>query len=194
LGAGRHTEEERRILREQAERRAQARYEREEEINKRFRRSPLFVATFCLRVFFLLFFCFIFFFEGGPVSYSEETVVFAEKGVYLSTGAGIKVMKLDVVTDVAFYSLHFESGVPPALAKGDHILIGRNIFNKPSRLNKATWKNSHAIALNWPLYIMAVLITIISLSFNDNTDRITEKVIWVAWTIDIIALLCYFVW
>lgn len=188
----RYSDEERELYRK----RVDEAFARKEEIarkkNRLYRRTPFFITTLSLRLAYLLFFIIIFFFHGGPLKWKAEVVEQWSSGEYLS-GIGVKVMQSEVKTNKAVYKMHFERESPRRLQKGDTVFIGRNILKKPCQMDRRAWEGPYDLALNWPLYIIVGVFTLISLSFNEHDDKHTVVVIWVAWTVNLIAFACYII-
>jgi hypothetical protein len=159
--------------------------------NRFYRRSLIYISTLVLRIIFLTFFTWIYFYQGGSGKISDEVVVTRESGIYLQS-RNMKVAKLCFTTNIDSYEAHFEWTGMPNVSPGDTIQIEHNIFGKATFLTARGWNGKYELSLNWILYFIIGMLTIVSFSFNDGLDPFTDKILWVAWTIDLFAFTYYF--
>ncbi len=159
--------------------------------NRFYRRSLIYVSTVLVRIVFFVFFAWIYFYQGGSGRISNEVVKSQESGIYLQS-RNIKVTKLLFTTNVDSYEAHFEWISSPFISPGDTLQIEHNIFGKPTFFTSKNWNTKYEFSLSWILYFTIGVFTAISFSFNDGLDRFTDKILWIAWTIDLFAFAHYF--
>jgi hypothetical protein len=159
--------------------------------NRFYRRSLIYISTTTLRILFLLFFAWIYFFQGGSFGFSKEIVLSKSEDIY-QTQKHITVRKLSLETDVDSYESHFNNTLIPSIYVGDTILIERNLLNKPTFFTHRDWTTKYEIAQNWILYTLIGMLTVISLAFNDGLDPMTDKILWLAWVFNLFAFAHYF--
>lgn len=158
--------------------------------NRIYHRTPIYIASLTLRILFLLFFSWIFFWQGGSGTVTKEVVLVARAGIYLS-GKGIKVTKINFETPTGSYEAHFEWIEMPDLISGDTVNIEHNVFGKPTFFSKKG-ESKYKLALNWTLYTCIGLLTLISFKFNDGRDSFNYKFLWMIWVANLFAFGHYF--
>jgi|GEM_PF-1786626 len=167
--------------------------------NRKYRKTPLYVLARALRLLSMLFFLCVLLFNEKSGSYREERVLENDSEVYYkrvtgrySSGEKRKVTIISVSTDDGNYSSDFGTSSVPAFKVGDTLLVERNIFNKPIYFSKKGWNLAYSIRTYAEWYVVTFLVVLISLFFSDGLDRFTDKIIWVGWTLSLVALYCYF--
>jgi hypothetical protein len=162
--------------------------------NRKFRRSFIFIATWTVRLLYFALFILVLIFHNKIGSLQNEIV--QEKNIesYTSTSrrGTRKVTTLYLKTDRDSYTSNIGDTRLPPFNAGDTIIIERNIFGKPIYFLKENWNWKYGIDVNFVYYYIVLFITFISMFFNDGLDRFTAKILWIAWTIDIMAIACYF--
>ena len=171
--------------------RKQAQDEKVRQINRAYHRTPLFLATFILRILFLSFFTWIFFWDGGTGKLTQEIILQTEKSIYL-TYADVKVEKLSFTTASGKYDAIFERKITPFLLKNDLINIQYNLVGKATHFFRIGEETTYPLAVNWILYIFIVILTIMSFKFNDAVESTDQKFLWVTWMANLFAFGHYF--
>ncbi|PBQ30640.1 hypothetical protein CNR22_02245 [Sphingobacteriaceae bacterium] len=160
-------------------------------INLAYHRTPLYMATFVLRMLFLLFFTWIFFWDGGSGEITQETVLQTDKGIYL-TYANVKVEKLTFETPAGDYEALFERTPMPYLSKGIQLNIEHNCVGKATYFFRKGEKIKYPLAVSWILYISIAILTVMSFKFNDALESFDHKFLWITWTANLFAFGHYF--
>lgn len=145
------------------------------------------------RLFFFVFFTFLFFDPGGYGSTHPELVIDSMKSshAYRSKGTRTVVRSLQFSTEQGDYQVNYDYEVVPDLYPGDTVWIQTNFLGKPSHVLMPQTKNYHALYLNWVSLIVIAIFTSISLAFNSGADNVTRKITWLAILLDAFAFLRY---
>jgi hypothetical protein len=169
----------------------EAKEQKRRELNRIYHRTPLYLATLVLRILFMLFFIWIFIWNGGTGHITQETVLKTEKGIYL-TYANIKVEKLTFETPAGKYEAHFEGVAMPYLYKDIVLNIEHNLVGKPTYFYRKGEEKKYPFAVHWVLYISISILTVMSFKFDDAEESFDHKFLWVTWMANLFAFGYYF--
>jgi hypothetical protein len=144
--------------------------------NRKFRKSPLFIVSWLLRLIYIAGFASISFFNDLSNGFTEEIVL--EKEIKSATvrqeTTTIKDATMFLKTNKDNYSFNVTGIRVPKVNVSDTILIERNIFNKPTYFTKQGWIIKYAVQLNFVFYYFVLFIAFISLFFNNGLDKFTK--------------------
>lgn len=165
--------------------------EKHRQINRAYHQTPLYIATIVLRILFLAFFMWIFFWNGGSGKIRQEKTLHTAKSIYL-TYANVKVEKLSFDTQYGHYESIFDGTIMPFLKEEMLINIEYNLVGKPSYFWREGENSKYPFALNWILYIFITILTIMSFKFDDALESVDHKFLWVTWMANLFAFGHYF--
>lgn len=164
--------------------------------NKIFRKSGLFIFSWTIRVLYFILFITVACLHSTPSTVSKEVLLHKTIDRYTGSsgrnGSSRAISTLYFSTDKDTYIADISGLRIPAFDKGDTMLIGRNIFNKPNLFGKEGWNNSYLLTVNFSNYFIVLFLTLISLFFNDGLDKHTKKILWGFMIVDIVTIFCYF--
>lgn len=162
--------------------------------NKKYHKSLIYSATWVMRVLYIVafFIAVIFHTKSGSVRDEIITKLEIENGRMMPERGVSKGTIVHFQTYSGKYASDVKEKTLPPLAVGDTIKIERNIFGKPIYFAKPEWGSKFSINIAAVFYGLVIFITFISLFFNDGLDPFTDRILWLAWSCDIIAIACYF--
>ncbi|MFN7910411.1 MAG: hypothetical protein ACK5QC_01225 [Bacteroidota bacterium] len=162
--------------------------------NRKFHGSFVFIATWFIRLIYLILFVIVLIFNDKSGNTRPEIVQDKKIESYTSVSrrGSAKITTLFFTTNFERYTSNIGGISIPAFGVGDTILIERNIFNKPIYFTKQGWYLKYGIDVNFICYYIVLFVSLISLGFNDGLDRFTKKLLLIILTIDIVAIFCYF--
>jgi hypothetical protein len=161
--------------------------------NRKFRRSPLFITSWSLRLIYISAFASISFIRDLSKGFTEEIVL--EKDIKSATvqneTATIKNATLFMKTNKGAYRIDVTGIRVPKVEVLDTILIERNIFNKPTYFTKQGWIIKYALQLHFVFYYFILFTTFISLFFNNGLDKFTKRLLIITTLLSATGILCY---
>ncbi|MFL5751888.1 MAG: hypothetical protein ACJ76F_00655 [Bacteroidia bacterium] len=162
--------------------------------NRRYRKSFIYISTWILRLAYISLFFLAFLFNYRSAGSKKEKVISRtiEKYNNRSIHGAQEINILYFETDRGSYQFNIGNIGLPKFKEGDTLLIERNIFGKPIYFTKEDWGKKYELQVNLLMYYLVLFLTFLSLFFNDGLDRFTDKILWLAWTLDIFAITAYF--
>jgi hypothetical protein len=162
--------------------------------NRKYRKTPLFIAAWVLRLLYIALFFMVLMFEEKSIGYREEVVLEKNTETYMSYGRRrVSITETTFETKYNTYSSKLTGNPPPPFRTGDTLLIERNIFYKPIYYTKKGWLLKYPVYFNWIWYAVILFFTFVSLPFNDGLDGFTHKILWVMWVLNLIGIYFYII-
>jgi hypothetical protein len=152
--------------------------------NRRFRKTPLFIVSWLLRLIYIGIFVSISFINDISNEFTEEVVL--EKEIIRTSKHTI----LNLKTDKGNYSVSTTRITIPRFNASDTILVERNIFNKPVYFTRQGWIIKYAIQLN-AFYYFILFPIFISLFFNNGLEKFTKRLLLASTLLSVAGPLCY---
>lgn len=152
--------------------------------NRFYRKSKRFRVSWILRISYILIFFYLSFSDYYIQSVSTETVCQSERNSYIvySKNGNYRELNMDFITNKDHYSGYFIREFPPPIYKNDTILIFIDLFSQPRFFMEKGWPKSYPIYYYFDrvfglINLLLVIITAISLAFNDGLYRFNDQVI-----------------
>lgn len=162
--------------------------------NKKFRKSCLFRSAWVVRVIYLILGFVAVVFHEYPEVFSEEVV----RDTSLNTfemrtrfGGVQEVKKLSFTTDNGEYLTTAVDAWLPTLSVNDTLLIQHNPFGKATYFSKRGWYYKFPIDINYVYYVVVLLLSLVSMGFNDGLDRFARPILLVALLVHLAAIVIY---
>ena len=169
--------------------------------NYLFRRHPLFITSVWFRIFYLLFFTWLFFGHGSPGKQVEEIVqseaansihrIMGSSRTFSSMYTGGSNV-LVFVTNKGRYEARRDFAPLPHLYKGDTVIIQYTFFGKATRFKSLHGSDLYDLWTSWVLIFFVGFITMASFVAYQGGDYTTKLVIWNACIADVLVLIYYF--
>jgi hypothetical protein len=163
------------------------------QFNKQFRKTPLFIGSWVIRLACLLFFITAIAFHNTTSSINKE--ILTERNIKRDSSFQAQtqiISTLYLTTNKGRYIGDISGKTIPAFAVGDTMLIQKNLFGKPTFFTKKDWPYKYELDYGLEIYYIVLFLTLISLGFNDGQDKFTKKILWIFMIADIVAVVCYF--
>ena len=113
----------------------------------------------------------------------------------VSGRGGVKTyvkLHLETERDDYYHTANIEDYSVPDLFPKDTIEIERNIFGKPIYFSRPGWRVSYPLDFSFFIYYIIFFVVFVSFFFNDGTDSFVSKLLWITYSMSIIAMAVYF--
>lgn len=184
-------------LREKTAKQTALKAEEKKVYNKQFRKTPLFILSWAIRIVFILFFILVIILQTKSSCFTEEIVSqkYIDRNIEsskLSLDTSMAISTLYLETNLGKYSADISGLHIPGFDINDTLLIHRNLFNKPIYFGQHNWLYRYELSSNLGAYLFVLFLTLISLFFNDGQDKFAKIILWIFSIVDILAIVCYF--
>lgn len=180
-------------LRENLDRQLALKAEEKKQYNKQFRKTPLFISSWIIRIACLAFFVTAIVLHNTTSTINEEVLI--ERQIKRDSSfqaQTIVVSTIYLTTNKGKYTGDISGAKIPGFDVGDTMLIQKNLFGKPTFFTRKHWPYKYELDYGLEVYYIVLFLTLISMGFNDGQDKFTKKILLVFSIADIIALVCYF--
>ncbi len=167
--------------------------EEKKQFNKIFRKSPLFISSWIIRLVFLIFFIAAISLQHKTSSINKEVLL--ERQIKRDSSFQTQTQVISTIyltTKKGSYTGDISNVSIPRFDVGDTMLIQKNIFGKPTFFTKKQWPYKYELSYRLEVYYIVLFLTLISMGFNDGQDKFTKKVLWGFMIVDIVTIFCYF--
>ncbi len=161
--------------------------------NKQFRKTPLFISSWGIRIACLVFFVTAIALHNTTATINEEVLI--ERHIKRDSSFQTQTQVISTIyitTNKGRYMGDISAKNIPGFAVGDIMLIQKNIFGKPTFFTRKNWPYKYELDYGLEVYYIVLFLTLISMGFNDGQDKFTKKIILVFSIADIAAVVCYF--
>ncbi|MES2513944.1 MAG: hypothetical protein V4580_07350 [Bacteroidota bacterium] len=163
------------------------------QFNKQFRKTPLFIGSWVIRIACLAFFISAMALHNTTSSINEEVLIERTIKRDSTFQAQTQVNSTMYLTTTEGHYIGDISGKTiPGFQVGDTMLIQKNLFGKPTFFTKKDWPYKYELDYGLEAYYIVLFLTLISMGFNDGQDKFTKKILWVFMIADMVAVACYF--
>lgn len=182
------------ILQEKNAQKASIKSKEKKQFNLQFHKTPLFVSSWIIRLCCLIFFITAIALQHTTSTINKEVLIkrlikldlsFFEKTQIIST--------LYITTNKGNYKGDISAKKIPKFNVGDTMLIQKNVFGKPTFFTRKHWPYKYELDYGLEAYYIVIFLTLISMGFNDVTDQITKKLLWIFMIIDLIAIFLFYI-
>jgi hypothetical protein len=167
--------------------------EEKKQFNKIFRKSPLFISSWIIRLVFLIFFITAISLQHKTSSINEEVLL--ERQIKRDSSFQTQTQVISTIyltTKQGRYTGDISNVSIPGFDVGDTMLIQKNIFAKPTFFTRKQWPYKYELSYGLEVYYIVLFLTLISMGFNDGQDKFTKKILLGFMIVDIITIFCYF--
>ncbi len=167
--------------------------EEKKQFNKIFRKSPLFISSWIIRLVFLIFFITAISLQHKTSSINEEVLL--ERQIKRDSSFQTQTQVISTIyltTKQGSYTGDISNVSIPGFDVGDTMLIQKNIFGKPTFFTRKQWPYKYELSYGLEVYYIVLFLTLISMGFNDGLDKHTKKILWGFMIVDVLTILCYF--
>ena len=180
-------------LRENLDKHLALKAEEKKQFNKTFRKTPLFISSWIIRLAFLIFFVSAISLQHTTATISEEILIERQIKRDSSFQAQTQVIStIYLTTNKGHYTGDISNISIPGFDKGDIMLIQKNLFGKPTFFTRKHWPYKYELSYGLEVYYIVLFLTLISMGFNDGQDKFSKKILVVFSIADIVAVVCYF--
>ncbi|MES2761584.1 MAG: hypothetical protein V4677_05235 [Bacteroidota bacterium] len=180
-------------LRENLDRQLALKAQEKKQYNKLFRKTPLFISSWLIRIACLAFFITAIALHNTTSTINEEVLL--ERNIKRDSSFQTQTQVISTIyltTDKGHYMGDISSKIIPGFDVGDTMLIQKNLFGKPTFFTRKHWPYKYELDYGLEIYYVVLFLTLISMGFNDGQDKFTRKILWVFMIADIVAVVCYF--
>jgi hypothetical protein len=185
--------EQKEFLRKQNAQNTALKAEEKKQYNKQFRKTPLFICSWIIRIACLAFFLTAIALHNTTSSINKEVLMERQIKRDSSFQAQTQVIStIYLTTDKGHYTGDISAKIIPGFDVGDTMLIQKNLFGKPTFFTRKHWPYKYELQYGLEVYYIVLFLTLISMGFNDGQDKFTKTIIWIFSLVDIVAVACYF--
>lgn len=169
------------------------RAEEKKQFNKTFRKSPLFISSWLIRLAFIAFFIAAISLQHSTATIHEEVLV--ERHIKRDSSFQTQTQVISTIylkTNLGNYTGEISNLSIPGFDVGDTMLIQKNLFRKPTFFTRKNWPYKYELNYGLEVYYIVLFLTLVSMGFNDGQDKFTKKIILGFMIVDIITVFCYF--
>ncbi len=181
-------------LRENLDKHLTLKAEEKKLFNKTFRKTPLFISSWIIRLAFLVFFITAISLQHTTATISEEVLL--ERHIKRDSSFQTQTQVISIIyltTNKGKYTGDISNLSIPGFDVNDTMLIQKNVFGKPTFFTRKHWPYKYELSYGLEVYYMVLFLTLISMGFNDGQDKFTKKILLLFSIADIIAVACYFI-
>jgi len=162
--------------------------------NRKYRKSFIYISTWIVRLIYIALFFIVANNHKKPGGFTDEIVISKEVETYKTRSSRYGPSHSETIIHLKTNRGTYESKTldVPDLLPGDTLQIERNIFKKPLYFTKPDWNNKYYISPNVFFYFSILFLNVLTFFFNDGLDRFTDKILWIGWTMNILAMVLYF--
>jgi hypothetical protein len=167
--------------------------EEKKQYNKQFRKSPLFISSWVVRLTCLAFFITAIALHNTTYTINQEVLTerhIKRDSTFQAQTQVISTMYL--TTTKGNYVGDISSKTIPGFDVGDTMLIQKNLFGKPTFFTKKNWPYKYELDYGLEVYYVVLFLTLVSMGFNDGQDKFTKKILLIFMIADIVAVVFYF--
>jgi hypothetical protein len=167
--------------------------EEKKQYNKQFRKSPLFISSWVIRLACLAFFITAIALHNTTYTINQEILTerhIKRDSTFQAQTQVISTMYL--TTTKGKYVGDISSKIIPGFDVGDTMLIQKNLFGKPTFFTKKNWPYKYELDYGLEVYYVVLFLTLVSMGFNDGQDKFTKKILLIFMIADIVAVVFYF--
>lgn len=161
--------------------------------NQQFRKTPLFIFSWIIRLAFLIFFVSAISLQHTTSNISEEILI--ERNIKRDSSFQTQTQVISTIyltTNKGHYTGDISNLSIPGFDVSDTMLIQKNVFGKPTFFTRKHWPYKYELSYGLEVYYIVLFLTLISMGFNDGQDKFTKKILLGFMIIDVISILCYF--
>ncbi len=180
-------------LRENLDKHLALKKEEKKQFNKIFRKTPLFISSWIIRLAFLAFFITAISLQHKTSNISEEVLL--ERNIKRDSSFQAQTQVISTIyltTNKGQYTGDISNLSIPGFDVGDTMLIQKNVFGKPTFFTRKHWPYKYELSYGLEAYYIVLFLTLISMGFNDGQDKFTKKFLLIFSIADIVAVVCYF--
>lgn len=180
-------------LRENLDKQLTLKAEEKKIFNKQFRKTPLFISSWLIRVICLMFFITAIALHNTTSTINEEVLI--ERQIKRDSSFQTQTQVISTIyitTNKGYYTGDISAKSIPGFGVGDTMLIQKNLFGKPTFFTRKYWPYKYELDYGLEAYYIVLFLTLISMGFNDGQDKFTKKILWIFSIVDILAVVCYF--
>lgn len=162
-------------------------------LNKQFRKTPLFIGSWVIRIACLAFFLTAIMLHNTTSTINEEVMV--ERHIKRDSSFQTQTQVISTIyftTNREHYTGDISSKIIPGFGVGDTMLIQKNLFGKPTFFTRKHWPYKYELDYGLEIYYIVLFLTLVSMGFNDGQDKFTKKILWIFMIIDIIAIALFY--
>lgn len=187
------TDDKKAELRENIDKHLALKAEEKKLYNKQFRKTPLFISSWIIRLACLAFFVTAIVLHNTTSTINEEILIERQIKRDSSFQAQTQVIStIYLTTSKGHYTGDISAKIIPGFDVGDTMLIQKNLFGKPTFFTKKNWYYKYELDYGLEVYYIVLFLTLISMGFNDGQDKFTKKILLIFSIADVVSVVCYF--